>query len=316
MNTTEDIEARIKTFKASSVFTPGDPYCFSVEFSEEARLPGKFDPTDYMKRLYADIGGKNVLVVCPGNSGLCVAAIRAGASTVVGFEPRVIYQKATEAVAFLTAEVIGSTFIHRTGDDKMVEKFDVVFWPEGVDDIPHPKATFDTVLSSLASGGLLCLELTHGTHGVLPESTNCWKPTQEALEETIPGLGEFEIIGKLAGRNRTRMIYTIRNNAEPKVEGEGDLEPTVEKLQQLDDRADSALDDFTTASTAEDKSKALHAALDAVTEKVETLKEAGLFPEPAPVEDEVGELDSIYEGRASTPKSKAKKAESTSGEER
>ena len=242
MNVTETIENRIKSFKASSFFTAGDPYSFSITLNDEFKLPGKYDPEDYIARLGLELEGKNVLIVCPANSGLCLEAIHAGASTVVGFEPRHLYHRPMVAIAEFADELVGTTFIHRTGDSDLVEKFDVVIWAEGVDDIPHPKVVFDKVFDAVAPGGRFYLELATGTHDVLPETTNCWKPTVEAVEETVGAYGDFEVIGTASGRNQIRKIFTIINNEKATIEVlAGPDFSSVEEIREFADKLKATL---------------------------------------------------------------------------
>jgi threonine dehydrogenase-like Zn-dependent dehydrogenase len=234
MSVTDTIETRIKSFKASSFFTAGDPYSFSVKLSDEFALPGKYNPRDYLARLGLELEGKNVLVVCPGNSGLCIEAIHAGASTVVGFEPRTIYLRPMNTIAEFVDELVGTSFIRRKADAELVEKFDVVIWAEGVDDIPHPRQIFNKVFDAIAPGGQFCLEIGLGTHGELPLTTNCWKPTSQAVVSTVESYGDFSVIGKSAGRNQTRKIFTIANNEKMKVESlSGSGFTTVESVEDF-----------------------------------------------------------------------------------
>jgi len=242
MNVTDTIENRIKSFKASSFFTAGDPYSFSVPLGDGFSLPGKYDPRDYLSQMTMGLEGKSILVVCPANSGLCLEAIHAGASTVVGFEPRHLYHRPMSAIAEFADEIVGATFIHRTGDANLIEKFDVVIWAEGVDDIPHPKSIFDKVFDALAPGGRFYLELATGTHGVLPSTTNCWKPTVEAVKATVESYGEFEIVATSAGRNQTRKIFTIVNNERVRVEALAESDyTTMDDVKELADKIKASL---------------------------------------------------------------------------
>ena len=285
-----DLDLRIRTFKASSSFTPGDICSFSINFGEGVTLPGKYDPESYMQDLEVDVIGKNVLVVCPGNAGLAVAAVRAGASTVVVLEPRPVYHRAIPQVATFAAEVIGTTFSQRLSDENLVEAFDIVFWSEGLDEISHPKSLIQKAIGAMSQGAALYIEVNHGHSGVLPESTNSWKPTAESFAATLPMLGDLEILGELAGRSQTRKIYVIKNN---KVH----VETQKEKVEHLETQIAS------------------------VTEKTESMIASGHLPTKTPelspvakatadkikaiIAVEEGEMDSIYEG-ASTPKSKEK----------
>jgi hypothetical protein len=284
---TDTIETRIKAFKASSFFTAGDPYSFSVVLDDEFSLPGKYNPKDYLSRLSLGIEGKNVLVVCPANAGLCMEAIHAGAGTVVAFEPRHLYHRPMATIAEFADELVGTTFIHRKGDADLVEKFDVVIWSEGVDDIPHPKGVFTKVFDAIAPGGRLYLELATGTHGALPDTTNCWKPTPEGLAETVESFGEFEVVSKAMGRNQTRKIFTIINNGQVR----------VEVLAGADYSTTDEVSEF--AKKIEETLPADDTELDI---KVERTKKA-----PAEDLDSVYSYDAEQSKTASTPKSQAKK---------
>lgn len=346
MNATETIQSRIKAFKVSSSFTGGDPQSFSVKLSDEVRLPGKFDPDDYVGRLGTAFADKNVLVVCPGNGGLCVAALRAGASTVVAVEPRSIYNRALAAVSDFTSEVIGASFSSRRPDDKLFEKFDVIFWTEGLDEVQHPKALFEAAIAALAPGGRFFLELAHGRHGVLPESINSWRPSKAAFKETLDGYPSLDLVNQLSGRDQIRVIYELQNN------GSGPAQALVQKSEAVDE--DVAyfrknlfgalkVPESYMAETQEEKVETLDAAVNDMVEHTKAMVEAGhlptkvdpdaprhihidmaktagprettaaqrlaeqikgIIPTEAPVHDN---LDSIYEGRASTPKSKSNK---------
>jgi len=341
MNATDTLEYRIKAFKSSSSFTPGDPQSFSIALSEDVALPGRFDPLAYVEQFgsEANFGDKNVLVVCPGNGGLCVAALRGGASTVVAVEPRTIYDRALTSVSDFASEVIGATFSRRASGERLVEKFDVVFWTEGLDEVAHPKALFEAAIASLAPGGRLFIEVAHGTHGVLPESTNSWRPTKDGFKATIAALGTVALVSELEGRDQVRSIYVVQDN-ETRVEREiregraelaEKMKPFVsddyinEKILQKDPVRiphTAFPEGYAEAKTEEEKVELLSAAAEALAKQQKALIEAGHLPTPKTPAQEmankiksmlptetpvVGDFDSIYEGRASTPKSKKTK---------
>ena len=374
MNATETIDSRIKAFKVSSSFTPGDPQSFSIKLSDRVGLPGKFDADEYVSRLGggAAVADKNVLVICPGNGGLCVAALRAGASTVVAVEPRTIYDRALAAVSDFTSEVIGTTFNSRRADAKLFEKFDVIFWTEGLDEVQHPKSLFDAAISALAPRGRFFLEVPHGHHGVLPESTNSWRPTKVAFKETIDGYPTLDLVTQLSGRDQIRVIYELQSNetaaTKPTAEGSEDSEDS-EDVKYFRRNLFAALKvpkGYMDAETEEERAALLNAdaprhvhidmakgadkefadkikgeidknrediaskiepfvSKEFVQQEIEDTKRLdkarettaaqrlaerikSLIPTETPV---TGELDSVYEGRSSTPKSKDKKTRST-----
>lgn len=335
MTTTDtNLDLRIKTFKASSSFTPGDLCSFSIDFGDGVTLPGKYDPSEYLENLGVSIEGKNVLVVCPGNAGLAVAALRAGASTVVVVEPRRVYHRSLPEVSAFANEIIGATFSHRDADADLVETFDIVFWTEGLDEVVHPKDLVKKVLASMATGSTLYIEVNHGHSGKLPESINCWRPTQAALHETLDELGEFEVITEMEGRSQTRKIYEIKNNTVrvealdgPDYQSVDDVDDFSKKIRELDQKSQSSVEDFAAAATTKEKVAALDSAITAGAEAVKTLQSARILPTASakvkalaakitkiikPTGEE-GEFDMIYEGRASTPKSKKKKKKRSKG---
>jgi hypothetical protein len=307
------IEDRLKAFKASSSFTPGDPQSFSIPLSNELDLPGKFDPVSYMEQLQADVLGKNVLVVCPGNGGLCVAALRAGASTVVAIEPRSIYDRALIGVSDFASEVIGATFSRRGIKEEIVEKFDIVFWTEGLDEVAHPKGLFEEAINSLAPKGLFYLEVSHGHHAELPDSTNAWRPKAEAFTATMSRYSTVEIVTVLEGRDQTRKIYTIKDN-ETRVEEtpaeETDAQVMSEIRESREELAEK-LSGFVSDDYIDEKILKVEPATEETEATKQTLVEAAVekIKKILPVDTSPGEdFDSVYEGRASTPKAKKKKS--------
>ncbi|MGD9725813.1 MAG: hypothetical protein AB7L09_00250 [Nitrospira sp.] len=334
MNDTDTLELRLKTFRHSSSFTPGDPLSFSVVFDEENSLPGKFDAANYLRSLGIDLVDKNVLVVCPGNGGLCIEALKGGASTVVAMEPRMVYDRALTAISDFTSETISTTFSRRAADAKLVEQFDIVLWPEGLDEVAHPKTLFEAVVDSVAPGGYLYLEVAHGHHKKLPDSINSWRPSEEAFKETLKDYSTVGIVSEIAGRNQSRKIYTIQvsNSTRPTTTdapryvhvdtavgedrtGNETVKEFAERLQaevskQRKDTGGKAapfvskefvqkeilrLSDEEIAETQRIEAERSDKAAKRLAEQIK-----GLMPTEQPVADN---LDSIYEGRTSTPKS-------------
>lgn len=207
-----NLEEKIRSFRSSSIFTPGDPYCFSIDFGNGLSLPGKFNPTSYLTLLGTNVAGKSVLVICPGNGGLCVAAISMGAASVVAFEPRLVYNQPLSVVSKLTLDATGSTFgCCSLEDSRIVGSFDVVIWAEGVDEIVDSRNVFEKLLRVSTPDGRIYVELSHGHHTKLGESTNSWRPTKEAFEQTISEIGKLEILDRRMGRNQVRSVYILRN---------------------------------------------------------------------------------------------------------
>lgn len=207
---TLSLSERVQKFKTSSAFTSGDPFSFGVVLDKNLSLPGKFDPEIYIQNLGQSVKGKTVCVVCPGNGGLCVEALRMGAETVVAYELRTVYQRSLRSISEFAAETLGSTFELPATATKP-DSYDIIIWSEGLDEIRDPKSIIAEVISSLAPGGVLYFELSHGTAGPVPAQTNSWKPTKDGFLATISEFKDVEVSGELPGRNQTRTIYKIQS---------------------------------------------------------------------------------------------------------
>jgi hypothetical protein len=214
--TTATICERVQAFKTSSSFSGGDPFSFSISLNKDLKLPGRHDPVDYLKKLDVSLKGKNVCVVCPGNAGLCVEALRAGAATVSAYELRPVYYKSLRAVASFAGEVLSKEIY--IVDSLKPGTYDVVIWSEGVDDIRDPKLVFDSAILSVVPGGTFYLELAHGTAGAVPDRTNCWRPSKDGLAATIKAYPALKVVVEADGRNQTRKIYTIKDTRTPVAE--------------------------------------------------------------------------------------------------
>lgn len=311
MTTTElDRDLRLKTFKHSSSFTPGDPFSFSIDFGNGASLPGKYDPAEYISRLGVDVVGKNVLVVCPGNAGLAVECVKGCASTVVILEPRIVYHRALGPISEFATEVVGASFSQRR-DEKLVEMFDIVLWSEGLDEVSGPKGLLQKVLDSMRQGGSLYVEVNHGHQTALQDSVNSWRPTKEAFQTSLAALADLEFVSELQGRSQTRTIYTITNNSLK-------FNEAASEGHKVDQKVNDLFDSCNTVTSSETKDGATESKVVGPAKQVDPLVEAGILPEPTAAEKvaakikeiipvQEGELDSVYEGRAYTPKSKKKK---------
>jgi SAM-dependent methyltransferase len=207
----QPLDQQIKAFKTSSSFTSGDTLSFSIKFTPELSLPGKFNPETYLTTSNISTSGR-VAVICPGNGGLCVEALHRGAAIVAAYEPRNIYHRSIIKVAEFCDAAVGKTFTCDTGKATPQSGiYDLIIWSEGLEDLPSPAEFFTSVLKALRPGGELLIEVAHGTHGLLPTQTNSWKPSIDSFESTIKKLGDYEIASSRPGRNQLRVIYKIRN---------------------------------------------------------------------------------------------------------
>lgn len=203
------LDHQIKTFKQSSSFTSGDALSFVVRFTDVLSLPGKYDPADYLRVDPDEVSGR-VAVICPANGGLCVELIKRGSASVSAFEPRNIYHKSIAKVAEFCKASLGRTYGYSTTQSELEpDAYDLIVWSEGLDEIRDPAEFFRSVLRSLKPGGAIYIEVAHGAHGVLPKSTNAWRPTIDAFESTIAAIGGLTIEAKRPGRNQLRLIYKI-----------------------------------------------------------------------------------------------------------
>lgn len=207
----QPLDQRIKAFKQSSAFSSGDNLSFSIKFTDELGLPGKYNPEAYMTTSNISVAGR-VAVICPGNGGICVELLHRGAAVVEAFEPRSVYHKALPMVSGFCNAAIGKSFSYSI--DKSLPQaglYDLVVWTEGLDEIRDPAIHLVSALRSLRSGGELLIEVAHGTHGLLPNQTNSWKPTIDSFESSIKKLGDYEIASSRPGRNQLRIIYKIKS---------------------------------------------------------------------------------------------------------
>lgn len=238
----QPLEDQVKAFKSSSAFTPGDALSFSIKINNLLSLPGRHDPAAYMGSLMNELSGK-VAVICPGNGGLCIEALRRGAESVAAFEPRSVYHKALSKIAEFYQEANGRTFgVNNSRLGLNQASFDTIFWTEGLDEIQNPEALFDDVLAALKPGGRLFIEVSHGNHGPMPKVTNSWKPSIASFESTIKKVNDLSITSKKPGRNQLRIIYEIKRSAPvpaevvtaPKTGGDtAVIVPTGEEAQAL-----------------------------------------------------------------------------------
>jgi SAM-dependent methyltransferase len=208
-----------KRFAKSSAYQFGDRTGFGVNLSESVRLPGKCSPSDYLDTLGLDKLPKKVLVICAGNGGLAVECFARGAKQVIALEPRTRFANGVQGVKRLldTLWRLEETFDcdlswqpnwPKVGRDQGLKNFDLILWPEGVEEITAPKATFQSVADCLAPGGRLIVELIHGTHQWV-EKINSWRPTGHAVVDMSDEVFGGPPTAKTGGRSATSKIYTL-----------------------------------------------------------------------------------------------------------
>jgi SAM-dependent methyltransferase len=219
--TFDELKAAVERLKDSSHFASGDPTTFSVTFlRHELELPGPSDPERYLdlckRKFQLEIAdGAEVAVVCPGNGGLCAEAFLAGAKRVLAIEPRPRFADAIDKVmAHLQAvepERDSRTFRAwpQPTHGNVIDKFDLIFWPEGLEETTTPLAILESVLKLLKPQGALVVEVMHGQQDVPSTPTiNSWRPTRAAFVQVGCELTGEKMLPEVPGRTG-RTIYLL-----------------------------------------------------------------------------------------------------------
>lgn len=233
-----DLSAEVARFVKSSAYQFGDRTGFCINLAEGVILPGKCSPSSYLDGLGLDKLPEKVMVICSGNGGLAVECFARGAKTVVAVEPRSRYNQGVQGVKRLLDTLWRLEKKHdrallwhphwlKVGKDQGFKDFDLILWPEGVEEVTTPKETFQAVVDCLAPGGRLMVELTHGTHQWV-DKINSWRPTGHAVNEMAEALFGGRPT-KSNGRSATSKIYTLtlpgKKKAEKKAEPKSKKEP-------------------------------------------------------------------------------------------
>jgi len=231
----------VQQFTKSSAYQFGDRTGFAINLSEGITLPGKCSPAGYLDSLGLDKLPEKVMVICAGNGGLAVECFARGAKQVVAVEPRSRFSHGVKGVARLLGTLWRLNKKHdcalvwhphwpKVGRDQGLKDFDLILWPEGVEEITTPKSTFQAVADCLAPGGKLVVELAHGNHQWV-EKINSWRPTGHAVNDMAEAIFDGKPTSTQAGRNATMRIYTLTlpgkkvdTKAEAKKAAEADAE--------------------------------------------------------------------------------------------
>jgi len=213
-----NLAVEAENFVKSSAFRYGDATGFSINLCDGITLPGRCSPGAYLDRLGLGKLPEKVMVVCAGNGGLAVECFARGAKVVVAVEPRSRFNKGIQGVKrLLDAQwrqkgehglaLIWHPHWPTVGRDQGLKNFDLILWPEGVEESSTPKATFQSLADCLATGGKLVVELALGKHGWV-EKINSWRPTGHAVNEMAAAVFDGAPT-RLGGRNATSKIYTL-----------------------------------------------------------------------------------------------------------
>ena len=237
------LATEVEQFIKSSSYQFGDRTGFSVKLTPVLTLPGRCDPGAYLDLLGLDKLPERVMVICGGNGGLAVECFSRGAKQVVVLESRTRFNKGIQGVkrlldTYWRLENIQDCVLEwqpnwpRMGRDGGHQNYDLILWPEGVDEITTPRATFQAVADCLAPGGRLIVELAHGTHQYV-EKINSWRPTGHAVNDMAEDVFGERPTTKIGGRGATMQIYTLTLPRDAKA----DAAEAAQKLKAETERA-------------------------------------------------------------------------------
>jgi hypothetical protein len=211
------LKKHVDALRGASKFRHGDPHTFAIPFLPlEVELPGASDPDAYLTKLRnkfgLDLTDKRCLVVGAGNGGLCAALMNLGAKEVVAAEDRDRFHGALDEVISLLGSLHEfNPLTYRswpsTGCEGSLGQFDLIFFPESLEECRVPCETLETICRLLTSDGALFVEVQHGGQAVLKDPVNSFRPSEEAFEAMLKEITGHEPLGKIRGRAQNRFIY-------------------------------------------------------------------------------------------------------------
>ena len=245
----EDLIEETDQLRHSSCFSYGDAMTFRVPLlTKVAELPGPCDPFAYLAPFQGEgnfqgIAGQRVAILGAGNGGLAAAALDIGAREIVAIEPRHRFYKALDRVVGLlnrTRPHPNSTpdnplfrsmcFFGWPAQNNLVAlgKFDLIVWPEGLEECQEPAATLAAALQLLNQNGRLVVEVATGQSEQTPlGQVNSWRPTREAFGKLLNMIDPAAAVSVAPGRSLLRFIYAVAPVA-PK-----SLDPSLESQTAL-----------------------------------------------------------------------------------
>ena len=214
------LKAETAKLRDSSSYRFGDATTFKVPFLRlEVELPGPRDPQVWIETLENKFGfqiekGSSVMVVGAGNGGLCAEAVLQGAHSVLAVEDRPRYHDALNEVIRLIGElhaVESATFLKWPSGNALddIGKWDLILFPEGLDECTTPGATLSNLCGLLLPGGQMFVEVTHGNQNYLPDPVNSFRPKREAWLTMVEEMTGQVILGETPGRAQERTIYRL-----------------------------------------------------------------------------------------------------------
>ncbi len=220
----KQLTAAVEKLKSSSVFRRGDAASFDVVLlPHEVELPGSASADAYGKLLALKLGvsvpkGARVMVVCSGNGGLGAWALRQGAQHVLFVEPRFRYEQIVDQMlplfraAFDGCTVASFRNWPATKALEPLGKFDLILWPEGLEECQQPAQMMESLMAALSPEGALVVEVTHGNQTVTRERVNGFKPSIQSWGAMMRSLTGGDV-ASTAGRVGGRVLYRIDGGA-------------------------------------------------------------------------------------------------------
>jgi hypothetical protein len=204
----------------SSIFRFGDASAFKVPFLRlEVELPGPRDPQKWIETLERKLGfqiekGSSVLVVGAGNGGLAAEAVLQGAGSVLAVEARDRYHGALNEVIRLIGECHGveaATFLKWPSGNALKDlgKWDLILFPEGLEECTRPGQVFHDLCSLLSPNGRMFVEVVHGTQNYLPDPVNSFRPSKDAWLKFVEETTGKPISLETPGLAKGRVLYGI-----------------------------------------------------------------------------------------------------------
>ena len=214
-----ELKKSVDAMRDASRFRHGDPHTFSVPFMPlEVELPGPSDPAAYLANFQTktktSFAGARCLVVGAGNGGLCAALLNLGAKEVVAADDRDRFHAALDEVIRLLSSLHEfDPLTYRSwpssGCEKSLGQFDLIFFPESLEECREPCETLETVCRLLTPEGALFVEVHHGAQYVIKDPVNSFRPTEDAFVAMMKQITGSEPLFTLPGRAGNRKIHVI-----------------------------------------------------------------------------------------------------------
>lgn len=212
----EIFRPQVERLAKSSIYQYGDSTSFSVPVYPGIALPGRLSPHQYLNDIGCASLPAEVLVVCPANGGLIAELLSRGVKKVTAIEPRHRFHNPLKEVMALVAKGLkaqgkpgGFTLLEDwPTEDNPCGKFDLIIWPEGLNEITRPKQVLRGLVACLKPGGVFVVEMTHGKHDWV-DQINAWYPRGDVWIRVANELFGQQWSRKTQGRRDNSLVYTL-----------------------------------------------------------------------------------------------------------